>query len=195
MIVIWWVVRSGSVDSLFLVGLHTSISHYYASKHTVIKCGPKTRKLWDRLHCISGTNNKHGVYFAWPVDILVCVYPFLLSIQLVGGSFDLKQNFLIREPNVILLILELLPHLSDNIQVRNIVPTYLWMVNMGGKMQFHTHCDSYLLFNKYSTIIIIITRRKKSLLQQWSSLWNWMAFRTAHLNCFFLHFTFYSSLF
>ena len=37
--------------------------------------------------------------------------------QLVGGPFDLKEKFLIQEPNVILLLLELLPNLSEDLQV------------------------------------------------------------------------------
>ena len=38
-------------------------------------------------------------------------------MQLVEGPFDLKENFLIKEPNVILLLLELLPSLSEPLQV------------------------------------------------------------------------------
>lgn len=38
-------------------------------------------------------------------------------LQLAGGKFDLKQNFIIKDPNWILLILKLLPDLPDNLQV------------------------------------------------------------------------------
>ena len=43
----------------------------------------------------------------------------LLSVllQLVGERFDLKVNFLIKEPRVILLMLEALPSLSNELQV------------------------------------------------------------------------------
>jgi len=34
----------------------------------------------------------------------------------VGGPFDLKENFQIREPGVLLLLLELLPHLPQELQ-------------------------------------------------------------------------------
>ena len=33
------------------------------------------------------------------------------------GPFDLKENFLIKEPSVVLLLLELLPNLSEPLQV------------------------------------------------------------------------------
>lgn len=42
----------------------------------------------------------------------------LLHVQLVDGPFDLKEKFLIKEPNVVLLLLELLPNLSEPLQVR-----------------------------------------------------------------------------
>lgn len=49
---------------------------------------------------------------------LFIIVILLVHFQLVGGgTFDLKQNFLIREPAAVLLILELLPSLSEDIQV------------------------------------------------------------------------------
>lgn len=38
-------------------------------------------------------------------------------LQLVGGSLDLKENFKIREPQIIPLLFELLPHCSESLQV------------------------------------------------------------------------------
>ena len=46
-----------------------------------------------------------------------CGRHILSSSQLVGGPFDLKENFQIREPGVILLLLELLSHLPQELQV------------------------------------------------------------------------------
>ncbi len=45
------------------------------------------------------------------------MHTVLASLQLVAGEFDLRENFLIREPSVVLLLLELLPKLSDQLQV------------------------------------------------------------------------------
>ncbi len=42
-------------------------------------------------------------------------------MQLVGGELDLKENFLIREPGVFLLLLELLPKLPEQLQVSEAV--------------------------------------------------------------------------
>lgn len=54
---------------------------------------------------------------------------YFLSSQLVGGPFDLKENFLVKEPNVVLLILELLPDLPEELQVSVVagpLPTSNW---------------------------------------------------------------------
>ena len=45
------------------------------------------------------------------------MYLFLSCSQLVGGPFDLKEKFLIQEPGVIPLLLELLPSLPEDLQV------------------------------------------------------------------------------
>ena len=45
------------------------------------------------------------------------MHTVLPPLQLVAGEFDLRENFLIREPSVVLLLLELLPKLSDQLQV------------------------------------------------------------------------------
>ena len=51
------------------------------------------------------------------IDLVL--YFLWLSLQLVGGEFDLESNFVIEEPENINYLLELLDHCSVTLQVRN----------------------------------------------------------------------------
>lgn len=86
-----------------------------------------------------------------------------VSVQLVGGPFDLKENLLIREPTVLLLLVELLPRVSEEIQVSSKVITTAIFIVYTLKKWSHTN-DSVVIFvynytcwnYEYMMVIIVV---------------------------------------
>ena len=69
--------------------------------------------LWWSSAALSSTSITHNGY----VTVVPVTHTLFSPSQLVGGPFDLKENFQIREPGVVPLLLELLPHLPQELQV------------------------------------------------------------------------------
>ena len=72
------------------------------------------------------------------------IFNYPVQLQLVQGPFDLKENYLIKEPSVVLLLLELLPNLSEPLQVR----IFMWPGASG-------LYNIYDLLNYYSVVVIV----------------------------------------